>query len=178
MPNERLQEEQNIADEQDFDASSLEAVGLLRPIKNLLTLHPVITCEQTVSVRRAIEIMQHERIGCVLVVDQERLVGIFTERDVLLKVAARGVDIDRLSVAELMTPDPECLTVDNELVYMLNQMSVGGYRHVPLIDGQGRPTGVVSMRDIIDYLANMLSQSVLNLPPYPAHAAPRSTDGG
>lgn len=177
MSNERLAEEQQIAEERDANELRLEAVGLLRTIGELTTLHPVITCERTVSVRQAIEIMQHERIGCVLVVDQDRLIGVFTERDVLTRVAARDVDIDRLPVAELMTPDPECLTADNELVYALNQMSVGGYRHVPLIDDAGRPTGVVSMRDIINYLAALFPQYVLNLPPFPEHGIPRSPEG-
>jgi CBS domain-containing protein len=121
--------------------------------------------------------MQRERIGCILVVDQDRLMGVFTERDVLTKVAAQEVDIDRRRVDELMTPDPECLGIDNELVYALNQMSVSGYRHIPLVDNQGRQTGVVSMRDIIDYLASLFPQEVLNLPPSPTLGIPRSPEG-
>jgi CBS domain-containing protein len=177
MSNERLAEEQQIAEERDTNELRLEAVGLLRTIGELTTLHPVITCERTASARQAIEIMQRERIGCVLVVDRDRLIGVFTERDVLTKVAAQDVDIDHVPVAALMTSDPECLTADNELVYALNQMSVGGYRHVPLIDDKGRPTGVVSMRDIIDYLAGLFPQYVLNLPPFPEHGIPRSPEG-
>lgn len=177
MSDEQLAEEQQIAEERDSDESRLEAVGLLRTIGDLPTLHPALTCERTVSVRQAIEIMQRERIGCVLVVDQDRLVGVFTERDVLTKVAARDINIDHLPVAELMTSDPEFLSADNELVYALNQMSVGGYRHVPLIDDGGRPSGVVSMRDIIDYLASLFPQYVLNLPPSPGHGRPRSPEG-
>lgn len=177
MSEERLDEEQQISEERESDESRLEAVGLLRTIGELPTLHPAITCERTVSARQAIEIMQRERIGCVLVIDRDRLVGVLTERDVLTKVAARDVDIDRLPVAELMTSNPECLSADNELVYALNQMSVGGYRHVPLIDDEGRPTGVVSVRDIIDYLASLFAQYVLNLPPSPGHGTPRSPEG-
>lgn len=163
MSDDRLEEELQIAEERDSDESRLETVGLLRTIGELPTLHPAITCEQTVSARQAIEIMQREGIGCVLVVDQQRLVGVLTERDVLTKVAAQDVDINRLAVTELMTPDPECLSADNELVYAINQMSVGGYRHIPLIDDEGRPTGVVSVRDIIDHLAALFPQHVLNL---------------
>ena len=177
MSDERLDEEQQIVEERDSDESRLEAMGLLHTIGELPTLHAVITCERTASVRQAIEIMQRERISCVLVVDRNRLVGVFTERDVLTKVAAQDVDIDQLAVAELMTPDPECLAADDELVYALNQMSVGGYRHIPLIDDGGRPTGVVSMRDIIDYLAHMFPQYVLNLPPSPGHGTPHSPAG-
>ena len=134
-------------------------------------------CERSATVRQAIETMQQARIGCVLIVDQGYLVGVFTERDILTKVAARDIDIDRRRVEELMTPDPECLRSDNELVYALNQMSVGGYRHIPLVDHQGRPTGVVSVRDIIDHLAHLFPQNVLNLPPSPMHGIARSPEG-
>ncbi len=177
MHDERLEEEERIAKERDADESRLEAVGLLHTIAELPTLHPAVTCDPAVSARRAIEIMQNERIGCVLVVDRDRLVGVFSERDVLMKVAARDMDIDRVPVAELMTADPECLARDDELVYALNQMSIGGYRHVPLIDDEGQPTGIVSMRDIVDYLVGLFPQYVLNLPPFPEQAVPRSPDG-
>ncbi len=177
MRDERLEEEELIAEKRDSDESRLEAVGLLRTIEELPTLHPAITCEQTVSVRQAIEVMQRERIGCVLVIDQERLVGVFSERDALMKVAAQNVDIDRVPVAELMTANPECLAADVELVYALNLMSVGGYRHVPLINDKGQPRGVVSMRDIVDYLAGLFPQYVLNLPPLPEQSIPRSPEG-
>lgn len=177
MSDEILNEEEQIAERQAADEARLEVVGLQRTIGELPTLHAVITCDRGITVRQAIELMQRERIGCVLVVDAERLVGIFTERDILTRVVARQVDIDHLRIDELMTPEPECLDADNELVYALNQMSVGGYRHIPLIDAQGRPTGVVSMRDIVDYLASLFPQDVLNLPPSPAHGIPRTREG-
>ena len=90
--------------------------------------------------------MQRERRDCVLVVDLGRLVGVFTAWDVLTKVAARGIDIDRLRIGTLMTPNPDCLRMDDELAYALNQMSVWDYQHIPLIDDHGRPPGIVTMR--------------------------------
>jgi CBS domain-containing protein len=177
MSDDIVEEELQIAEKLASDEARLSAVGLQQTIGELLTLQPAIMCERNITVRQAIETMQHERIGCILVVEQGRLVGVFTERDVLTKVAARGVDIDRQLVDALMTPDPECLRRDNELVYALNQMSVGGYRHIPILNDQGRPIGVVSMRDIIDYLSNLFPQEVLNLPPSPTHGMPRTPEG-
>jgi CBS domain-containing protein len=177
MSEDMIEEEHQIAEKRASDEARLEAAGLQRTIGELSTLQSAITCEPSATVRQAIEIMQRERIGCILVVDQDRLMGVFTERDVLTKVAAQEVDIDRRRVDELMTPDPECLGIDNELVYALNQMSVSGYRHIPLVDNQGRQTGVVSMRDIIDYLASLFPQEVLNLPPSPTLGIPRSPEG-
>jgi CBS domain-containing protein len=173
MSEDIFEEEEQIAQERAFDEERV----LQRPIRTLPTLQPPITCERDATVRQVIEIMQRERTECVLVVDLGRLVGVFTERDVLTKVAARGVDIDRLRIGTLMTPNPDCLSMDHELAYALNQMSIGEYRHVPLVDDHGRPTGVVSMRHIVDYLVHMFPQDVLNLPPSPAHGIAPHPEG-
>jgi len=106
-----------------------------------------------------------------------RFVGIFTERDVLYKVAAQEVDLDQLLVGTLMPPQPESLHVDDDLVYALNQMSLGGYRYIPLLDDQGRPTRVVSERGIVDALAALFAQDVFNLPPAPPLGVPRDWEG-
>ena len=135
-------EEEEIAEQQAHDEMRLAAAGLQHPIRHLPTLGPVVACARHDTVRQAIEAMQQRRIGYVLVVEQDRVLGIFTERDVLTKVAGRDMDIDRVAVEQLMTPNPECLGVDDELVYALNQMSLGGYRHIPLLDNDGHPTGV------------------------------------
>jgi CBS domain-containing protein len=173
MDEDFMEEEEQIAHEQVF----AEERVLQRLIRELPTLQPPITCEHSMTVRQAIEIMQRERLDCVLVVDLGRLVGVFTAWDVLTKVAARGVDIDRLRIGTLMTPNPDCLHRDDELAYALNHMSVGDYQHIPLIDDHGRPTGVVTMRHIVDYLVHMFPQDVFNLPPSPGHGVARHPEG-
>ena len=173
MSEDIFEEEEQIAQEQ----ASVEVRVLRRTIRDLPTLQPPITCERSATIRQAIEVMQRERIDCVLVVDLGHLVGVFTAWDVLTKVAARGVDIDRLQIGTLMTPNPDCLSMDHELAYALNQMSIGEYRHIPLVDDHGRPTGVVSMRHIVDYLVHMFPQDVLNLPPSPAHGIAPHPEG-
>ena len=177
MSEDRIEEERQIAEEQAKHEARLEAAGLRCVLHDLPTLHQAVTCEPQTTVRQTIESMQRERIGCMLIVDQGRLVGIFTERDVLTKVAAQDVDLDHTPVSALMTRDPEALGMDNELVYALNQMSVGGYRHIPLLNEQGDLAGVVSVRDIVHYLAALFPQDVLNLPPSPMHGIPRTPEG-
>jgi hypothetical protein len=76
-----------------------------------------------------------------------------------------------------MTPDSASLTLDDELVYALNQMSLGGSRYIPLVDEQGQPTALVSMETIGEYLVERFPQAMLNLPPSPAHSRPRTPDG-
>ena len=173
MSEDIFEEEEQIAQEQ----ASVEAHVLRQTMRDLPALQPPITCERSATIRQAIEVMQRERVDCVLVVDLSRLVGVFTAWDVLTKVAARGIDIDHLQIGTLMTPNPDCLHMDDELAYALNQMSVWDYQHIPLIDDQGRPTGVVSMRHIIDYLVAMFPQDVFNLPPSPRHGIAPQPEG-
>jgi signal-transduction protein with cAMP-binding, CBS, and nucleotidyltransferase domain len=180
MQDEQFQatdEEEQIAEMQAQEEMRLAAAGLQRPLRDLPNLGQAVACTRSATVRQAIETMHQRRIGYVLVVEQGRLLGIFTERDVLTKVAARDIDIDRVPVGQLMTPNPECLGADDELVYALNQMSVGGYRHIPLLDDNGHPTGVVAMRHIVDYLVSLFPQEVLNLPPAPPLGIPQEREG-
>ena len=115
-------------------------------------------------------------MGCVLVVDDDRLTGILTERDLLLKM--EGADLAE-SVARFMTPDPETLQLDDPIVWALNRMAVGGYRHVPLVDDEGRPVGILSVKDIVHYIVALFPNEVLTLPPDPARAEGWSDrDGG
>lgn len=136
---------------------------LRQPIRVLEPRAPLVTTSD-VPVRDAIRIMRDHRVGCVLVVEGDRLVGIITERDLLLKLGE--ADLSQ-PVADLMTPDPETLSADDPIAYALNRMSDGGYRHVPLVDAQGRPTGVVSVKDVVNYLADCFPLTVFTVAPGP-----------
>jgi CBS domain-containing protein len=87
----------------------------------------------------------------VLVLDDEWLAGIFTERDLLLRCADK--DLDRLKLSEVMTREPQALREDDTLACALNLMSVGGYRHVPILR-DGHLIGFLSVRGILRYLAD------------------------
>jgi CBS domain-containing protein len=177
MDEQIILEEELIAEERAIEAARLGTAITKRPIRKLPTLRPPVCVEPAVSVRYAIEAMNEHRTGCVLVAEDARLVGIFTERDVLTKVVAEGADIDATTVAEVMTPDPECLTLDDGIAYALNMMSVGGFRHIPLVDAARCPTGIVAMRDIVDFIVDLFPEEVLNLPPSPAHGIAREREG-
>jgi CBS domain-containing protein len=77
---------------------------------------------------------------------------------------------------QFMTPDPVTLPGDANVAFALNRMLVQGFRHIPLIDEQGHPIGVVSMRDLIEYLSDFFDKEVLHLPPEPRTAF-RNRDG-
>ncbi len=176
MNDDIILEEEAIAEERAAEAARLGAMILHQPIRALATLRPAICVPPAASVRTAIARMNQNGAGCVLVEDAGRLTGIFTERDVLTKIVGSDVDIDRTTVDAVMTPNPEALSPDDRVTYALNKMSVGGFRHIPLVDDDGRPIGVVSMRNVVDYMVELFRTEVLNLPPEP-HNIARAREG-
>ena len=98
----------------------------------------------------AIARMQDEGLDCLLVTDNDALVGIFTDRDAILKVAGRSVA--GRTVRDVMTPDPVILRSGDPVAVAINKMAVGGFRHVPFVK-DGVPVGVVSARDVFRHLA-------------------------
>ena len=136
---------------------------------------PPLTVESDATLADALRLMREERRGYVLVVADERLAGIFTERDVLMKVAGNPLNVERTPVSAYMTRDPVILPAGASVAFALNRMVVEGFRHVPIVEG-GHPIGVVSMRDIIEYLCEHFHGEVLNLPPNPQLTS-REPDG-
>jgi CBS domain-containing protein len=176
MREETQAEEPQIEQEQAHSVTRLGALTVLQQrIREVLpTLPPAVALGHQAPVRDAIEVMRQKQLSCVLVVERGQLVGVFTERDVVTKVAATTLDVDHVSLRDVMQPDPECLQLDDELIYALHQMLHGAYRHVPVVDEQRRPTALVSLQAIIDALVAAFPHELLNLPPSSAHAiAPR-----
>jgi CBS domain-containing protein len=102
----------------------------------------------------AIARMQETGADCVLVTVDDRLVGIFTDRDAVVK--ATGKQLDAFHVRDFMTPDPVVLRYDDPIALAIHRMAVGGFRHIPIVK-DGRPTGVVTARDVFHHLAENLS---------------------
>jgi CBS domain-containing protein len=146
-----------------FDARLLE-----EPLTALPTRPPLVMAESA-SVKDAMQAMQRRHRGCVLITADgstgSKLTGIFTERDVLLKVIDCGRNPATLLLGEVMTADPESLMLDGKLAWALNMMSVGGYRNLPVTDAEGRPVLILSMRDIVQVLVESFPAEILNLPP-------------
>ena len=105
------------------------------------------------TAREAIERMRRDSADCLLITEGGRLVGIFTDRDALLKVRA-GHEGDR-PVRELMTHDPVVLRHDDPIAVAIHKMAVGGFRHIPVMDGE-MPIGVVAARDVFRHFQEVL----------------------
>jgi CBS domain-containing protein len=110
-----------------------------------------VTVWATTTVREAIQTMVTHQVGALLVVgDGNRLVGIFSERDVLMRVVGLGAPYEDLPVSMFMTPNPETVTLEDKLAFALHKMDGGDYRHLPVLK-EGRPVGVISVRDFLRY---------------------------
>ncbi len=112
------------------------------------------TIDGATTVDDAIRRMHETGTDCILVVEGGRLVGIFTDRDAVLKVAGQAIG-DR-PIREMMTPDPVVLRVDDPIAVAINKMAVGGFRHIPIVDGRHLPTAVVSARDVFRHIAERI----------------------
>jgi CBS domain-containing protein len=138
-----------------------------------------LSVSPSVSVKDAVDQMAADRRAAVLVVDPDgRLSGIFTERDVLTRVVAAGLDPARTAVATVMTRDPEALSVGDRVAFAVHQMSVAGYRTIPLVDAERRPVGVVTVNHFIRWMAALFPEAVLNLRPGDALKRPTEVDAG
>jgi FOG: CBS domain len=132
----------------------LQQVLVETPLREVGLLPPNIVAPGD-SVLEAVRLMQKTRHGSVLVVEDGKLVGIFTERDVLDRLAGEAVDLAELPVQVVMTPKPQYLGEDDALAFAVHRMAVGHYRHIPVLR-DGHPIGFVSIRGVLKFLSSHL----------------------
>jgi CBS domain-containing protein len=132
------------------------------------------TVERTATVADAVGLMRQENVGCVLVCDAGRLVGLFTERDLMCRVLAVGKPLT-LPIAEVMTPDPVTVLPADTIRVAVRKMKAGGHRHLPVVDENSRPVGILSVKRVVRYLVEHYPAAVYNQPPPGQH--PDSPEG-
>jgi CBS domain-containing protein len=121
------------------------------PVRKLHPKPPLVV-PHTATVHQAVQVMLNRNIGAVLVVDGARkLLGIFSERDLLTRIAGRYDNWGELPVIDFMTANPETIGPTDPLNFALHRMNIGGYRHLPVVE-HGEPTGVISVRDMLRYI--------------------------
>jgi CBS domain-containing protein len=143
----------------------VDSVSRLRPTAPLQ-----VAPEQTVA--DAVALMRRHGVGCVLVCSAGRVVGLFTERDLMRRVLAAGRPLS-LKVGECMTTDPVVVDPKESIRAAVRRMEEGGYRHLPVVDDAGRPVGVLSVKRIVHYLVEHFPGTIHNQPPDPNHFPPR-----
>jgi CBS domain-containing protein len=130
---------------------------LYNAVRTLNPAPPLYVVPET-TVGEAIRTMVDHRIGCVLVGDSEHSEGVFSERDVLMKVSKDSEANAGRPISEFMTPNPETVALDDEIAFALHKMDVGGYRHLPVTDND-RVVGIISVRDVLKLLVEEASPS-------------------
>jgi CBS domain-containing protein len=120
-----------------------------RKISTVIAGQNLVFATREMTVRAACRLMAENRIGAMLIVENNKILGIFTERDALNKVLATGIDPDTTKLAQVMVSDPMTIRGDKPLGFALAMMSDGGFRHVPVVDDNGAPLGMVSARDAL-----------------------------
>jgi CBS domain-containing protein len=143
----------------DFQLSlNSETVGAVDPDEPL-----AVTADT--PIRDVLLLMKAQRTGGVVVCDGGKMVGIFTERDALrlmAQKAALDVPIETVMSREVSTLSPE-----STVGQAIQKMSAGGYRRLPIIDGESAPQGIANVRGIVHYLVQHFPQAIYNLPPHP-----------
>jgi CBS domain-containing protein len=133
--------------------------SLMEDPVSVLQPKPCISVRPTATVREAAQAMLASKIGALLVVDEtERLQGIFSERDLLVRVAGMVEPPLDAPVWQYMTASPETVTADDTLAFALHKMDVGGYRHLPVLK-QGKPVAVISVRDMLRHITRLCRES-------------------
>ncbi len=119
------------------------------PVRSVMGRRKIVKATSACTVLTAAKLIAARKIGAVMVVDGERLVGIFTERDLAVRVVARALDVHTTTLGEVMTANPFTVEPDQPLGYALSLMHEKGFRHLPVVDG-GKPIGIVSARSAMD----------------------------
>jgi predicted transcriptional regulator len=157
MPRDILRNSMDIG--LNLDSESVQQCGPQEP----LCVSPETTVREVLGLLK-----QHGR-GSLLVCRENRLVGIFTERDAL-RLLARRADLD-VAVAEVMTADPVTVRPDDALSTAVARMSSHGYRRLPMVDPEGHPLGVLDAVGVVHWLVQHFPEAVYNLPPDPRPAS-------
>jgi CBS domain-containing protein len=120
-----------------------------QPIKNIMEQKKFLSAPPETTVSNAARLMAGKNVGAVMVVENELLVGIFTERDAVFRVIAQGRDVKTTPLTDVMTAAPKTLGPDKSYGQALLLMQENGFRHVPVIEN-GRPIGIISSRNAMD----------------------------
>jgi CBS domain-containing protein len=130
-----------------------------RQVADTIKSTTLTTVKAGATVRDAVKCMAERNIGAVLVTDDKKLLGIFTERDLAVRAIAPEIDIDSTRVDQVMTRDPDTLKPQDSVYDALKMMQENSYRHLPVLDG-GQIVGMVSIRDIYGVVKEQLEEDV------------------
>jgi len=121
------------------------------------------TVESTATLAEVFDLLRRNHSGCVLICKEGRLQGIFTERDAV-RMMHRGLAPEQ-SIGEVMVDDPITIRPNATIAAAILRMSSGGYRRLPVVDGDGQVTGLLQVSGVLHYLVEQIPKTIYNLPP-------------
>jgi len=136
-------------------ATGVERALLTDRVKQFQGRQP-LTVPPATPIRDVLRMMADNRVGCILVAEQDKMAGIFTERDALLKLGEKAGELGSRPISEFMTSKVESLPPTAKIAFAVHRMDMGGYRHVPVVDENNKTVGIFSVRDILSYLTKKL----------------------
>ena len=120
----------------------------------------VITCSPDDTVYDAVVSMTFKHCGAVAITVKDKLVGIFTERDLLARVVGQGKDVESVKLSDVMSKNVETTTMNDSALLCMGRMDHGRYRHMPVINDDGKLIGMLSQRDFISFTMRELTEKL------------------
>lgn len=114
------------------------------------------TCSPSAMLSDVTKLMAQKNIGSIIVTENETPIGVFTERDLLKKVVAEGMNVNATPISAVMTRNPVCITMETPLLKMMAAMRLGKFRHLIVVDANKKIVGVISIKDILSQVTDLL----------------------
>ncbi|RME03587.1 MAG: CBS domain-containing protein [Planctomycetota bacterium] len=163
---EYIEEEMQIMEERDTKPKTIDNELFQAPI-HILCERPVESLPENATIGQAVRLMQEKKIGAIPIVENKKLVGIVSERDILMKVVGKMANFEGEPIEKIMTPKPSWLMKEDPICFAMNKMHMGGYRHVPIVNENMEPEHIISLRDVLGFILDHFPEDVLNMPPEP-----------
>lgn len=141
---------------------NIQSAMMSAPISDLITGEDLLVTAPSDPLDKVVKIFQDQKKNCVVVYQKRKLVGILSNRDILWKVVGKETDLSKIKVGDVMTPNPEYVMPDDPIAFAVNKMAMGGFRHVPVIQEDGKPVSIILIKDVLDYLARREHQTPAN----------------
>lgn len=138
----------------------LQNVLMTAPVGELLTGKDLLVASPTDSIEKIVKIFEQKKKDCVLIYKSRKIVGLISQRDLLLRVAGKYKDLSKVTAAMVMTRNPQCVRTDAPIAYIVNQMALGGCRHVPVLAADGSPISIININDVLRYLSRRKKEAV------------------
>ena len=163
MTDDIIDEELQIASEQDQNQKKVLSGDIFELPITELDLPTAVCLEENSKYRRGTKPYAGKEIGSIIIVNNRKLSGIVTERDILLKVAGLPIDLQKETVKSIMTSNPTSLLGSDMIAYVMNNMHVGGYRHVPIVDEHNVPISMISIKDVMSFILEYFPEEIQNI---------------